>query len=141
MSKRSSSVSVGGRGTGHQHRRSRRPARPLVATAAAIGGAGLVLAAPGAALMANPAEAQAQPIDLSALTSLFGGSFAIPLTPAGLVGTAGSTFDPILDIATAIPFLNLFVGNGPDGTAASPNGGNAIGLFVGNGGDGFHRPI
>ena len=35
--------------------------RPLVATAAAIGGAGIVLAAPAAALMAAPA-AQAAPV-------------------------------------------------------------------------------
>src|ERR1700676_5526709 len=53
MSNRSKSVSVGTRGS----RRSRR--RPFTITAAAIGSAGIVLAAPAGALL-TPAEAQAQ---------------------------------------------------------------------------------
>jgi hypothetical protein len=56
MCKHSKNVRGSGRGTG-----SRRTRKPLVATAAAIGGAGLVLAAPAAALMAA-ADAQAAPV-------------------------------------------------------------------------------
>jgi hypothetical protein len=60
MSKHSTNV-VGGRSSGARRRRAGKPARPWVAAAAAIGGAGLVLSAPGAALMAAPA-AQAAPV-------------------------------------------------------------------------------
>ena len=119
---------------GTDSRRSRKPKRPFVATAAAIGGAGLVLAAPGAALMANPAEAQAQG-GLSDLTSLFGNAGL-----SGLGGTAAGAVtglaDPFFALATAIPFLNTLVANGTPGTAAHPDGGNA-GLLAGNGGNGY----
>ena len=137
MSKRSN------RGTGS--RRSRKPARPLVATAAAIGGAGIVLAAPGAAFMAPP-EAQAQDWYSdhrqhfrSALAGLGGG---IPLTPAGVVETTTGLSDPLFDLAGAIPILNIFVANGADADPHSRrnlNGGDA-GLFIGSGGNGDNGP-
>ena len=57
------------RGTGAHL--SKKPARSLKATAAVIGGAGMILAAPGAALLAGPPEAQAQ-TGLGDLTSLSG---------------------------------------------------------------------
>ena len=59
------------RGTGAHL--SKKPARSLKATAAVIGGAGMILAAPGAALLADPPEAQAQG-GLATLTTLFGAS-------------------------------------------------------------------
>jgi hypothetical protein len=68
MSKRSNY-----RGTGAH--RSQKKARPLVATAAAVGGAGLVLAGPAAALPANPVEAHAAPAiptPQQPITNLFG---------------------------------------------------------------------
>ena len=131
-------VQASNRGTAS--RRSRKPARPFAATAAAIGGAGLVLAAPCAALMANPPEAQAQ-TGIPIIDSIFGGAFAgIPLTPAGVVDTTTGLADPFLDLAGAIPILNIFVGNGADAdpvtcSGATCNGGDA-GLFIGNGGAG-----
>ena len=69
------------RGTGAPG--SKKPARPLRATAAVIGGAGMILAAPAAALLADPAEAQAQPMISATLTgSLFGlPASAGPLAP------------------------------------------------------------
>ena len=135
MSKRSSRVID--RGTGP--RRSRKS--PLVATAAAIGGAGIVLTAPAAALLADPPEAQAQ-IDLSSLTSIFGlaGLSANGGLAGGVVGTATSITDPFFSLATAIPFFNVFVSNGADGTAANPNGGNA-GILAGNGGKGYTSTV
>ena len=75
MSKRSNY-----RGTG-----SPKPARPLLATAAAIGGAGMVLAAPGAVMLATPGVAQAAPIvsvpskRFDQALSIFGGSAASAL--------------------------------------------------------------
>ena len=108
--------------------------RPLVAAAAAIGGAGLVLAAPAAALMAAP-EALAAPV------------FPVPQQIAipgldffGSGGLSAALLDPVFDIFGLIPGLNIFIGNGVDGTATSPNGGDA-GLFAGNGGNGFSRTI
>ena len=123
--------------------RSRR--RPLAATAAAIGGAGLVLGAPAAALVAAPA-AQAAPVasvpqqlpDLGGLfggLDLFGGSGL-----GGLTSLFPSTF---LDFAGFIPGLNIFIGNGADGLLPGADGGDA-GLFIGNGGngaDGIFNPL
>ena len=124
------------RGTGSHL--SKKPARSLKATAAVIGGAGMILAAPGAALLADPPEAQAQG-DLATLTTLFGASGLNGAVGAG-VGAATGLADPFFAIASGIPFVNIFIGNGADGTAANPNGGNA-GLFAGNGGDGFSPTV
>lgn len=71
-------------------RRSQKKVRPLVATAAAIGGAGLVLAAPAAALLANPGQAQAAPVipaPQEPITDLFG----------SVVGSAGLAGCPDVD--------------------------------------------
>ena len=54
----------------------------------------------------------------------------------GLIGTAFTAADPLLGIAGQIPVLNIFIGDGADGTAAHPDGGNA-GMFLGNGGAGY----
>ena len=118
------------RGSGSKQSR-----RPLVATAAVIGGAGMVLGAPAAALIAAPV-AQAAPV------------FAVPqqlppippFPPIGGGGISAAFLDPVYDIFGLIPGLNIFVSNGIDGTAASPNGGNA-GLLAGNGGNGFSRIV
>jgi hypothetical protein len=104
--------------------------KPLAATVAAIGGAGLVVAAPAAALIAAPG-AQAAPVVPAPQ------QFDIPgLDFFGSGGLSAALFDPIFDIAGMVPVLNIFVANGVDGTATNPNGGNA-GLFFGNGGKGF----
>src|SRR4051794_38888988 len=111
------------RGTGSQLR------KPLVATVAAVGGAGMLLGAPAAGLLAAPAQAApvvAAPLQLPAIPGLdFFGSG----------GLSAALLDPVFSIASAIPFLNIFVANGTPGTATNPNGGNA-GLFFGNGGAG-----
>src|SRR4051794_7455598 len=99
--------------------------RPVKATVAAIGGAGIVLSAPAAALLAAPPESAAQ--STASLTSLFG---------PNLGGIAGQVLNPIFTIAGLVPGLNIFIGNGLDGTAANPNGGKA-GILAGNGGRGF----
>ena len=119
------------RGTGS--RRSRKPRRPLAATAAAIGGAGIVLAAPGAAFMAAP-EAQAQ-TGIAIIDSLFGLT-GLSGVSGTLVGTATGLEDTFFAIAGQIPILNAFIGNGADGTAENPDGGNA-GIIAGNGGTGY----
>ena len=134
------------RGTG-AHRRSRKPKRPFVATAAAIGASGIALVAPGAALMANAPEAQAQtPLDPSSpfsgprLGGIPGAGGANPLAIADPI------FTVIGDIGGAIPIFDIFVSNGANGTNASINpvtgavtqataGGNA-GFFCCNGGAG-----
>src|SRR5882757_2774499 len=145
------------RGAG-AHRR-RKPARPLLAAATVIGGAGIVLGAPAAALFVGSGVAQAAPLvsaptdvcasglvgctDPSASslsstgTSLFGGGAALSAIPAGpgLADPFGLT-NAFLDLAGAIPGLNLFIGNGADGTAAHPDGFNG-GLFAGSGGNGY----
>ena len=105
--------------------------RAVKATAAVIGSAGIVLAAPGAMLV-SAGEAQAQ--SFPDLSSLFGGA---GLNPASFAEPAFQVANGFFAIAGAIPVLNIFIGNGADGTAANPNGGNA-GLLAGNGGDGFH---
>ena len=125
MSKRSN------RGT--DSRRSRKPKRPLLATAAAIGGAGLILATPGAALMAAPGKRR--PRRWSRRRCKQG-----DLDFFGTGGLSAAPFDPIFELFGAIPFVKIFIGNGADGTAANPNGGNA-GLFAGNGGDGFSPTV
>ena len=115
-----------------------------MATAAAIGGAGIVLAAPGAAFMAAP-EAQAQ-TGIPIIDTIFGQALAglggggIPLTPAGVVKTTTGLLDPLINIAGAIPILNIFIANGTDAdpatcSGATCNGGDA-GLFIGSGGNG-----
>jgi hypothetical protein len=113
-------------------------------TVAAIGGAGMVLAAPAAALLISPAVAQAAPppvvdplcplVGACARGSL-GASIAGVLGPAGLADPFGLPTD-LLGFAGAIPVLNIFIGNGADGTALHPDGFNG-GLFFGNGGKGF----
>ena len=128
----------------------RRSIRPLATTAAVIGGAGVVLCAPGAALLVAPA-AQAAPY-VSAPASP-PNDLCVVMTgcnniPAGnLFGaaalSAGTTTDPftaLFDLAGAIPGVNLLIGNGADGTAAHPNGFNG-GLFAGSGGDGYSSTI
>ena len=105
-----------------------------MATATVIGGAGFVLGAPAAVLMAA-SEAQAAPVLPAPL------QFEIPgLDFFGTGGLSAALLDPFFDMAGLIPGLNMFIGNGVDGTATSPNGGNA-GLFAGNGGNGFSRVI
>ena len=84
------------RGTG-----SRRTRKPLVATAAAIGGAGLILGAPAAALMAAPG-AQAAPV-VPAPQQL---SRVLGLDFFGTGGLSAAFLDPIFEIATIIPFFN-----------------------------------
>src|SRR5262249_29162040 len=126
--------------TGRSHIRT----RSATATAALVGGAGLVLAAPGAALLAHPAEAQALPqspgdVISCVLDSVLGGSCVAEAQNEVIligVGAGLQIADPILDIAGAIPVLNVFIGNGADGTAAHPNGFNG-GLLIGSGGDGW----
>src|SRR6478672_559378 len=127
---------------GPSRRQSPTPARTL---AVAIGGAGIVLAAPAAALMVSPGEAHAAPaipfVDLCGGTSIFGCN---PLGGSSLVNASlvSDISDPLgltssfLDLAGGIPVLNVFIGNGADGTAAHPNGFNG-GLFAGSGGDGY----
>src|SRR5918992_210521 len=108
--------------------------RPLVAAAAAIGGAGIVLAAPAAALM-TAADAQAAPMRPVPQ------QFEIPgLDFFGSGGLSAALLDPLFDIAGIIPGLNIFIGNGVDGTATSPNG-TAAGLLAGNGGNGFSPTV
>src|SRR6476469_8121685 len=131
------------RGKG-RHRAQKR-SRPLAATAAAVGGAGLVLSAPAAALLAMPSEAQAAPL-MPAPAGLFGCFFGSTVGGDCLAGdNAGlasgltdglATAQPFLDMAGGIPIVNIFIGNGADGTAAHPNGFNG-GLLIGNGGNGF----
>ncbi|MDF2830275.1 MAG: Uncharacterized protein K0R01_3558, partial [Mycobacterium sp.] len=67
---------------------------------------------------------------------------AVNTVPVGHfdVGELNALLNPLFDVAGMIPLLNVFIGNGIDGTAANPNGG-AAGLFAGNGGDGFSRTI
>src|SRR5882757_9593645 len=158
MSNRSKQLQTSERGT--ESPRTRKPLLPFVA--AAIGGAGIVLGAPVAALFIGPGVAQAAPLvsaplqpatdlcggligcnDLSASSvpssgsSLFGGSAALTALPAGTnLGDPFGIADAFLDVAAAIPGLNFFVGNGADGTAAHPDGFNG-GLFAGSGGNGF----
>jgi hypothetical protein len=131
---------------GPGRRRSPAPARTL---AVAIGGAGLVLAAPAAALLASPGEAHAAPV--VPIGDICGGASPLRLRRARSVqpshyGVANRCYDPFgltstftntfLDLADGIPVLNVFIGNGADGTAAHPNGFND-GLFAGSGGNGY----
>src|ERR1700761_6292595 len=110
---RKHSESVGIRGTSERSRRNR-----LTATTAAIGGAGIVLAVPGAALFsAPPAEAQ-----LPDLGGLFGGA---GLGGLNLADPLNGILDPIFNIFGSVPILSIFIGNGADGTSLHPNGGNA----------------
>ena len=149
MSNRSKQLQKSNRGGGS--RRMRKPVRPLVATM--IGGAGIVLGAPVAALFTGSGVAQAAPLvsaplqpptdlcggligcnDLVASSvpstgsSLFGGSAALTALPAGTnLGDPFGIANAFLDVAGTIPGLNLFFGNGADGTAAHPDGFNEIG--------------
>jgi hypothetical protein len=45
--------------------------------------------------------------------------------------------NPLMNLAGAIPIVNIFVGNGLPGTAAHPDGFNG-GILVGNGGAGWN---
>src|SRR5882757_274369 len=118
---------------------SRKAGHPWLATAVAIGGAGIALAAPGAALLATPAVAQAAPLPaVDPLCSLLGSC-----SSGGLgASVAHNLADPfglptdLMGFAGGIPVLNIFIGNGADGTALHPDGFNG-GLFFGNGGKGF----
>src|SRR5882757_9108612 len=115
------------------------------AWAVAIGGAGIVLAAPAAALLATPAVAQAAPVPpIDPLCTLLAGcgsgggvgaSIASLVPPGGLADPFGLP-TALLGFAGAIPGLNIFIGNGADGTALHPDGFNG-GLFFGDGGKGY----
>src|SRR5882762_3000550 len=109
MSSRSKQLQAPDRGErGSGSHRERKPLRPLVTTAAVIGGAGIVLGVPVAALFIGAGVAQAAPLvsapqqpptelcgsvigcnDLSASnplsggSSLFGGSAALAALPVG----------------------------------------------------------
>lgn len=61
-----------------------------------------------------------QPVGLAALG---------PIDPVALA-------NPFIDIAGTIPVLNIFIGNGQDGTAAHPDGFDG-GLLIGSGGAGL----
>src|SRR5882757_3353950 len=130
-----------------------RPVRHLVATAAVISGAGIVLGAPVAALFIGSGVAQAAPLvsaptdlcsssvagcnDPSATgSSLFGASTALAALPTGDLADPFGLMNAFFDLAGAVPGLNLFIGNGADGTAAHPDGFNG-GLFAGSGGNGY----
>ncbi|MBB5167976.1 hypothetical protein HNP02_007985 [Mycobacterium sp. AZCC_0083] len=100
-----------------------------------IGGAGLVLAVPAAALLVTPGRAQAAPLCVPP-TLICNVSAAASPVVASIFGTAFGAADPLLDIAGQIPIINIFIGNGAAGTALHPDGGNA-GILFGNGGAGF----
>ena len=125
--------------------RSEKKTNPLLATAVAVGGAGVLFAAPAAALLASPAEAHAAPTDSvgdllgcvvgSVLRGSCVGATQNAVTPAAVSAESPLT-DPLLNIAGEIPVLNLFIGNGADGSAFHPNGFNG-GIFAGSGGNGY----
>jgi len=111
-----------------------RRSRPLVATAAAIGGAGIVLGAPAAGLLLAPAAQAAPqvqfaqvPLDslLGSFGSIFGAGAASP-TPNGLLAAAVDPFNQIsngfLDTAGAIPIFQHLCWERVDGNALHPNG-------------------
>jgi hypothetical protein len=123
----------------------------MLATAAFIGGAGIMAAASVVAFLAAPA-ASAQPQSrcaTSVLTTTCASSD--PTLGDGSIAelaarlTARSPSDPfasllnspVMDFAGRVPLLTLFVGNGMDGTSLHPNGFNG-GFFIGNGGDGLN---
>jgi hypothetical protein len=137
----------------------------MLTTAAFIGGAGILAGAPAAAFLAAPA-ASAQPQSHCATSvlatpctaadpTLGDGSIAEltarltartpadPLAPGWLTARAPSDpfvsllNSPLMDLAGMVPVLNLFIGNGMDGTALHPNGFGG-GFFIGNGGDGWN---
>jgi len=120
--------------------RAQRKSHPFAATAAAVGGAGLVVAAPAAALLAMPGRAQAAPAPtglIGCVLTLNGDCLDNQSTAIGSSLTDGmATAEPFLDIASGIPIVNIFIGNGADGTAAHPNGFNG-GIFAGSGADGY----
>src|SRR5262245_19948565 len=101
-------------------RNSQSTVRPLAATAAAIGSAGLIIGAPAAGLLAAPGLAQAAPVVPAPLQSgglgdLFGSSGLSSLFGSGSglgLGSFSSFLTPVFDIAGAIPVLNIFIGNG-----------------------------
>jgi hypothetical protein len=86
-----------------------RTRKPLVAAVAALGGAGVVLVAPGAALMTAP-QVQAAPVFSAPQQLIPGFDFF------GDGGLSAALLDPFFEIAGLIPVLNIFVGNGVDGT-------------------------
>jgi hypothetical protein len=103
----------------------------------AIGGAGIALSAPAAALLVNPGVAQAAPPPASdPLCPLFGSCMpaSVGSTVASLAGP-GNLADPFgvptafFGLAGAIPIVNVFIGNGGGGTAVHPVGFNG-GIFA-----------
>lgn len=114
----------------------------------------MVLALPVAALLAGAGVANTTPDpgpeQCSQLPLCLGGTLdPVACSVFGLANltvnlTQVGTFDPLalanpfLDIAWVIPILNVFVGNGIDGSALHPNGFNG-GLLIGRGGDGFSQ--
>jgi hypothetical protein len=117
------------------------PSRPLLATAMAIGGAGIALSAPAAVLLAAPGVAQAAPPPAADPACPLFGSCNPPSVGSAVASFAGpgNLADPFgvptafLSLAGAIPIVNVFIGNGADGTAAHPDGFNG-GIFACNGG-------
>ena len=120
--------------------RQNRARKSTVAASSVLSGVAILFAVPAAALLTVPA-AQAAPV------AQVPAPFENPEwwinrhrpMGSGLIGGSGlsaGSLDPFFDIAGLIPVLNVFIGNGADGTLASPNGGNA-GLFAGNGGNGY----
>ena len=107
--------------------RARTPVRSWRTTAAAIGGAGMLLGAPAAALLATPGIAQA---DVCQINGLFGCN--------GLSANSDTSAmsNVVADPSGGDPFYNYFFGNGADGTADHPDGFNG-GIFFGNGGNGY----
>src|SRR5690349_1087639 len=111
---------------------SKRTSKGIAATAAAIGSAGLILGAPAAGLLAAPGVAQAAPVVPAPLQGIdFGNLF-------GSGGLGG--FDAIFGFFNAIPIVNIFISNGANGTADSPDG-KPGGLLFGRGGDGFSPTV
>ena len=111
-----------------------------------MGGAGIVFAAPAAALLTAPGQAQAAPLCVPPTASCgSGGSVVVPLivpgVPSGpsLFGAAFTLADPFLSIAGQVPIMNAFIGIGAAGTALHPDGGNA-GLFLATVGPDSARP-
>jgi hypothetical protein len=101
--------------TGGRHRRARPPARPVLATAAAIGGAGVALAASGAAFWSAAPVANAEPTALCSVLSLASSCGAsttgavTPLVQSGPTDTVGVGNPLGILIGTALnsPILNL----------------------------------
>ncbi len=57
-----------------------------------------------------------------------------------MLAPATALANPFFDILGGIPIVNIFIGNGANGTADNPDGGDA-GLFAGNGGNGYSPTV